>query len=302
MICLFFFLVLNSWSTAQIFFPGQKPSSLPACGRRITVPEPARFVVGGRDAQVGQFPWSVLTLRSDNTSCGGILLSEKFVLSAAHCHEDGVTITAVRVGATKITGGEQDTYRVRQPNRELVVGSPQVIKVANAIVHPEYKRDKYGVTYSDLVLLELESPIAFGPLIQPVCLPSDDSKDFGVSTVMGWGRALKNDFSSTPVSAQNHLKYADLDILKDQECEEAYKTINSGIKLDPKIHICAGKEVGVDSCSGDSGGPLVVRKGFGRRARSYLVGVVSGGPACAQGYAGYYVRVSHYFQWINKYL
>jgi secreted trypsin-like serine protease len=106
------------------------------------------------------------------------------------------------------------------------------------------------------------------------------------------GVAKKNDLSAPHDVSQNHLQWADLDILSDGECTEAYKSIDSGIRLNPYLHLCAGRQAGVDSCSGDSGGPLIVRAGNGRRSRSYLVGVVSGGPACAQGWTGYYARVS----------
>ena len=269
----------------------------------MTVPKPTQFVIGGKPAQVGQFPWAVLVLRSDGTSCGGTLLSERLVLSAAHCHEEGVRITKVRVGVTKVEGGEEDTYRLRGRRGSIRVGSPQVVEVSRAVVHPAYTRDSHGVTVNDLVLLRLKAPVQFSPLVQPICLPRGTRLNKGVSTVMGWGVANSDDLSSPHVSAQNHLQWVDLDILSDAECTNAYKKLNpgqddSGIRLDPAIHLCSGRKVGEDSCNGDSGGPLVVRAG----SSSYLVGVVSGGPACAQGFAGYYAKVSSFLDWINKYL
>ena len=149
--------------------------------------KPAKFVIGGKPAQVGQFPWAVLTLRSDGSSCGGNLLSQRFVLSAAHCHEEGVSITRVRVGATRVEGEENNTYRVRGRSRIFKVGDPQVVEVSRAIVHPGYAKDSHGVTLNDLVLLELKTPVTFGPLVQPICLPTGDELDKGISTVMGWG-------------------------------------------------------------------------------------------------------------------
>ena len=310
--------------SSQLVFPGQEitptrrttrrpTSSRPTtlrpgqCGRRITLPKPAKLVIGGRPAQVGEFPWSVLALRSDGSSCGGSLLSDRLVLSAAHCHDEGVTITRVRVGVTRVEGGEQDTYRVRGRRGNFTVGDPQDVEVSDVVVHPGYVRDTTGVTHNDLVLLKLKTPVTIGPLVQPVCLPDGDQLDRGIATVAGWGLANKDDFRVTSVSAQNHLQAADLDILSDEECTEAYKKIDtkkedSGIRLTPQLHLCAGRQVGVDSCSGDSGGPLIVRTGAGRNSRSYLVGVVSGGPACAQGFAGYYARVSSYLQWIKQYV
>jgi len=272
------------------------------CGRRVTIPKPFSFVIGGRPAQVGQFPWAVQALRSDGTSCGGTLLSNKWVLSAAHCHEEGVRFTKVMLGVTKVKGGEKATYRVKRRKGDIIVGAPQVVEVGRAIVHPNYRRDSHNVALNDLVLLELKVAVKFGPLVQPICLPPGEGLNKGVSTVAGWG-LTKNYHVSSP----NHLQWVDLDILSDAECTLAYKTLNtrsrnnkedSGIRLDPAIHLCAGGKVGEDSCEGDSGGPLVVRDG----GQSYLVGVVSGGPVCAQGFAGYYAKVSSYLKWINIYL
>jgi len=191
----------------------------------VTVPQPAHFVIGGKPAQVGQFPWAVLALRSDGTSCGGTLLSDRWVLSAAHCHEEGVRINKVRVGVTKVEGGEQDTYRIRGRSGRIRVGNPRVMEVGRSIVHPKYSRDSHGVTLNDLVLLELKTRVSFGALVQPICLPPGEELNKGLSTVMGWGAAYNNDLSLPHVSSQNHLQWVDLDLLSDTECAVAYKNL-----------------------------------------------------------------------------
>jgi len=243
----------------------RRPTGRPGtrCGRRVTIPKPIPFVIGGKPAQVGQFPWAVLAERDDGSSCGGTLLSKKWVLSAAHCHEEGPRITKVRVGVTKVKGGEKDTYRVRRRKGDIIVEAPQIVEVGRAIVHPNYRKDSLNVTLNDLVLLELKVAVKFGPLVQPICLPPGEGLNKGVSTVAGWGVANNgHDLSFSHVSFQNHLQWVDLDLLSDAECTLAYKTLNkrrgnnkedSGIRLDPTIHLCAGGKVGEDSCPGDSG-------------------------------------------------
>ena len=75
--------------------------------------------------------------------------------------------------------------------------------------------------------------------------------DRGVATVVGWGDANKDDLKMPHVSSQNHLQVADLDILSDRKCTEAWKThpkLNK-IRLTPQLHLCAGRQVGVDSCN-----------------------------------------------------
>ena len=151
-----------------------------------------------------------------------VVVAACYVMSAAHCHVNyrGVTITSVRVGVTRVEGGEHDTYTVRGRREIFTVGDPQVVNVSNIIVHPDFVRESSGVGLNDLVLLKLKTPVTFGPLVQPVCLPDGDQMDRGVATVVGWGDANKDDLKMPHVSSQNHLQVADLDILSDRKCTE----------------------------------------------------------------------------------
>ena len=105
------------------------------------------------------------------------------------------------------------------------VGDPQVVEIRRSIVHPKYSRDSHGVTLNDLVLLELKTPVRFGALLQPICLPPGEELNKGLSTVMGWGAAYNNDLSHPHVSSQNHLQWVELDLLSDTECAVAYKNL-----------------------------------------------------------------------------
>jgi secreted trypsin-like serine protease len=69
-----------------------------------------------------------------------------------------------------------------------------------------------------------------------------------------------------------------------------------------KEHLCAGGELGKDSCKGDSGGPLVVPGLNNFRSVSFLIGVVSfGTPYCGLVEApGVYTRVATYLPWIKE--
>ena len=127
---------------------------------------------------------------------------------------------------------------MRVSRRSFKVGDPQVVEVSRAIVHPGYGKDSHGITLNDLVLLKLRTPVTFGPLVQLICLPTGDELDKGISTVMGWAVAQKN---APDVASQNHLQWADLDFLSDGKCIKAYKTIDSGIRLNPSLHLCAGR-------------------------------------------------------------
>ena len=107
--------------------------------------KPAKFVIGGKPAQIGQFSWAVLTLRSDGSSCGGSLLSQRFFSVSCTCHEEGGQDHQGQGGVTRVEE-EKDTYRLVGSRRSFKVGDSQVVEVSRAIVHPDYGKDIHGIT------------------------------------------------------------------------------------------------------------------------------------------------------------
>ena len=124
-------------------------------------------------------------------------------------------------------------------------------------------------------------------------------------TVTGWGfqgydpfsnKTGQGDFGDLGVGSAVQQKLA-IPVLTEEECEEKY-----GAFRVRDSQICAGGEVGKDSCKGDSGGGLLSRSDISASAlRSwYLMGVVSfGSRTCGNGKPGIYTRVSHYVGWIQ---
>lgn len=224
-----------------------------ACGRTQTTNRFSR-IMGGRDAVPHSYPWMVsLAKRSLNNLhlCGGVLLTRRHVLTAAHCIEDfkGVNDMNVFAGLHYIT-------EKKNPISALSVD-----------IHPHYEPDTFA---NDLAVVTLSSPLPDNdPRIGTICLPPDDlsgktyppMKSSGVA--IGWG---STSFGGRPSTA---LKQVVLPLLETNKWPcNTYVTYAQG-------QICAGElSGGVDTCQADSGGPLMVENPDGRWE---IVGITSFG-------------------------
>ncbi|XP_078405738.1 ovochymase-2-like [Cetorhinus maximus] len=132
-------------------------------------------IVGGKESEPGAHPWQVSLKRRKTHYCGGTIISEKWVLTAAHCIRDRNILTVL-----KVTAGE---YNLKNLDKE-----EQTQTVKRIIIHPKFKA-AYPVEY-DIALLELNGIFNFGENIYPACLPNeDDTFDTGnICTTAGWGR------------------------------------------------------------------------------------------------------------------
>ncbi|CAH0716954.1 unnamed protein product, partial [Brenthis ino] len=240
-------------------------------------------IVGGKNSRHGEWPWQVLVRESTwlglltKNKCGGVLITSRFVTTAAHC-QPGFLASLVAVF------GETDISSDIEPRR------PVSRNVRRVIVHRQYDAATFE---NDLALLELDSPVQFDAHIVPICMPPDEADFTGrVATVTGWGRL------SYEGKVPSVLQEVQVPVIENSVCQEMFHTAGHAKKI-LNSFVCAGYANGQkDSCEGDSGGPLVLQRDDGKWQ---LVGTVSHGIRCAAPYLpGVYMRATYYKPWLKS--
>lgn len=250
------------------------------CGR----PRASGRIVSGQDAQLGQWPWQVSVRENGVHVCGGSLIAEDWVLTAAHCFNQDQYLSVYTVMLGTISSYPEDD----EP-RELRA-------VAQCFKYPSYSAEEHSS--GDIALVRLASPISFNNYMLPVCLPKPgDPLDPGTMCwVTGWGNIATNQ----PLPPPFTLQELQLPLIDAKTCDTYYQE-NSISSPEPVIledMLCAGFVEGKkDACNGDSGGPLVCDV----NDVWIQAGVVSWGSDCAlSNRPGVYTNVSVYISWIQS--
>ncbi|XP_040596633.1 granzyme B [Mesocricetus auratus] len=222
-------------------------------------------IIGGQEAKPHSRPYMAyleIMNRDTRSRCGGFLIREDFVLTAAHCSGSSINVT---LGAHNIKEKEE---------------TQQIIPVAKAIPHPDYNPKDYS---NDLMLLKLKRKAKRTKAVRPLNLPRRkvQVKPGDKCYVAGWGQlAPKGNFANT-------LQEVELTVQRDQECESYLKGY-----YNKAIEICAGDpKIKRASFKGDSGGPLVCKKA--------AAGIVSFGHTDGSTPRAF-TRVSSFLSWIKK--
>ena len=242
-----------------------------------------RKIVGGTPAPTGSYPWQVslvvswISDPSDGHFCGGSVISNRWILTAAHCVVDLEPHHLKVIAGTTVLNGTRG--QSRNVNRIL-------------LMKQKYNPQTYN---NDIALLQLFKPLTLdgGDKVGTIGAVTIEQENYLFAggkklTVSGWGATEEGgDTVAT-------LRYVEVPPVAREDC-------NSALSYDGAITekmICAGvMSGGEDSCQGDSGGPLT---GLTEEGLAVQVGIVSWGEGCARPRKpGVYARVSQFRNWIS---
>ncbi|WP_426749663.1 trypsin-like serine protease [Myxococcus sp. Y35] len=264
---------MRRWSTvgAMSLLVGCGPELAEQQAEAVTPATIEQDIIGGTNTTIGANPWQVSLQDGTFHFCGGSILNENWILTAAHCVVDGAPGRILAGSTTRNGTGQSRT-------------------VAQVIVYPGYVDVVEG---KDVALLRLSSPLDLSganakaiPIVTAADAQNGATNAGVVARVTGWGRTST---STSPTTLQT----VDVNLISNAQAQSSYP--NETITADQLGAAAPGK----DSCQGDSGGPLTVSVNGTRK----LAGVVSWGYGCADSrYPGMYARVSHFESWINSYI
>ncbi|XP_064622680.1 chymotrypsinogen A-like [Lineus longissimus] len=244
---------------------------------------PSFRIIGGSAAKNGQWPWQISLQTTGLHYCGGSLLDEYTVVTAAHCIADD--ILGPWVGKWTVVAGTNDLSTIKY-------GSKKSHRIRTVKKHERFD----GMTHNgfDIAIIKLKTPVVFDDVTSPICLPEsqEDVVPVGADCVVS-GFGLVDAKGEQDIEV---LQFIPQRVIENSVCEIPYRYHHRKVIHDDNV--CAGGGVPQSACHGDSGGPLSCYRG----RRWVLDGIVSwGGAPCGKHQEpDVYCRTSHYVDWIAK--
>ncbi|XP_017853223.1 spaetzle-processing enzyme-like [Drosophila busckii] len=259
-------------------------------------------IIAGTQAHILDYPWTALLLYSSDGlefshMCGGSLIHERWVLTAAHCvpsSERSDQLLQVRLGEWNTSS----SIDCQQFMNDRICAPPHLdIPIDRIIVHEQFHLGGSAMTNNsnDIALLRLKQPVSFSDFVLPICLPAANLQaehqyeDYAME-VTGWGNTEQIRFGGSSIKLKAMLNAVSM-----ARCRQIYAQLAVG-------QLCAGGDSQAGTCGGDSGGPLMLVGDNAQGKRSYyLTGIVSLGQAsCINGGRPMiFTRVEYYVPWIT---
>ncbi|GMT17949.1 hypothetical protein PFISCL1PPCAC_9246, partial [Pristionchus fissidentatus] len=255
--------------------------------------------IGGNKVNMGKWPWQVLlriihptfnttsmAIEIRESRCGGTVISDRWILSAAHCIQPMSKIV--------IYSGIMHENRSEADSTEKKV----ISFVETIITHPNY----VNLT-NDIALLKLEEPISFDETVSPICLPHKDQSIpvDGQAVIVGYGISNNRENSDNVTLDDGTLRDTIVPLIRHSSCNQTTKTTLKYPYMNETIHICAGS-MGHGTALGDSGGPMLIRADD---RRWFQIGITSFGGGREwvlkqDESPGVYTNVRKYCEWIKQ--
>jgi secreted trypsin-like serine protease len=234
-----------------------------------------QYVWGGLASKNFAYPYLVSLQKNGKHHCGGTLIDQNTILTAAHCT------------VTDLSGV---TANVHRHNLLLPAEKEdgQVFNIVKIIKHEEFAKPTFAA--NDIALWKLEKNCTIESYVK---LPEKeviiDPEQYKEGLIVGWGRSKPQDIFSSNILLQSSVPIKPYDI-----CKKVFSA-----DLSPKNHICAGfVHSKGNACHGDSGGPLFW---FDEDGQPIEIGLVSfGSQGDCMNTPVVFTNISKFLDWINK--
>jgi secreted trypsin-like serine protease len=257
------------------------------CGRQFNY---ATRIIGGEDVDsIDEFPWSVSIQIRDSgqwwQECGGSILTDRLVISAAHCANNGYVPYRAVFGCANLTSEDcQVIY----------------FSYEDWILHPDYKtEDGVKKEIGDIALIKLPIKANYsletGKTVGSVCLPKRVRDYDGQEvTAIGYGLTHSPEDKDREEYSDVLQKYT-AKVIDLSSCRKSVVP-PLDVNFPPEYHLCTSRGSNNEgACNGDSGGPLLIRS---RSGQMVVIGLaIDTAPDCVSGPI-LYTRVDYYLDWI----
>lgn len=253
-------------------------------------------IFNGHPAKANEWPWMAqivisfgwlgnLNLGYTNIGCGGSLVSDRFVITAAHCLERSDLATTYGTNyKEKLRVRLADHIESKKSNKE------RIYNIEDMKIHENYDNETLD---NDIAIIKLATQVKFNKYVSPICLPFEGQDFTGrIATAIGWGILHHQGLKGSDILMEVKVSVWDI-----SRCKAVY-----GRDMTDRM-MCAGTE-GKGTCEGDSGGPLNCQ--VPATGQWYLCGIVSwGNHRCdkTEGgifHPGLFVNVEKFVPWIEK--